>query len=136
MVTKSELEGIRNLKYEIKKLVEKLQELNSRSIVASPVPGEVHGSAVSDKVASTVQRKIELEQVLSEKRAQLQERLNFIDVISDEVLREIVRCQCVYKFTWQEIAEKVGSNEGSVKKSYYRFMANIENCSVSGQENT
>ena len=136
MVTKSELEGIRNLKYEIKKLIEKLRELNSRSIVASPVPGKIHGSAVSDNVASTVQRKIELEQELSEKRAQLQERLNFIDGISDEVLREIVRCQCVYKFTWQEIAEKVGSNEGSVKKSYYRFMTNIENCSVSGQEST
>lgn len=133
-ITKACLENIRRLSYEIHKLEAKLEELNSRSIVASPVPGELHGSGVSDKVASTIQHKLELEQELSEKRAQLQERMNFIDGISDEVLREIVRCQCVYKFTWQEIAEKVGGNEESVKKTYYRFMTSLENCPVSGQE--
>lgn len=124
-MTKSELEGIRNLKYEIKKLIEKLRELNSRSIVASPVPGELHGSGISDKVASTVQHKLELEQELEEKRGQLRERLDFIDGITDEVLREIVRCQCVYKFSWRETAEKVGSNEESVKKRYNRFFQNF-----------
>ena len=134
-ITKGCLENIRKLSYEIHKLEAKLEELNSRSIVASPVPGEVHGSGVSDKVASTIHHKLELEHELSEKRGQLRERLNFIEEISDEVMREIVLCQCVYKFTWREIAEKVGGNEDSVKKSYYRFMDNLENCPEMGQKN-
>lgn len=124
-ITKACLENIRKLSYEIHKLEEKLEELNSRSIVTSPVPGEVHGSGLSDKVASTVQHKLELERELEEKRGQLRERLDFIDGITDEVLREIVRCKCVYNFTWRDIAEKVGSNEESVKKRYIRFFQNF-----------
>lgn len=126
-MTKSDLENIREIKYDIRRLKAKYDELNSRSVVGSPVPGTAHGSGISDKVANTAEHKLLLEQEIAEKEAQLKERLDFINGISDNVLREIVYCQCVYKFSWRKIAEKVGGNndQESVRKLYDRFMSKL-----------
>lgn len=126
-MSRKELENIRSLKYEIRKLKAKLHEIESRSLVASPIPGECHGSGTADKVALNVQRKLELEQELSDKLSQLHERMDFIRAIPDDVMREVVLCQCVYKFSWRETAQKVtGNNDSdSVRKLYDRFMGRL-----------
>lgn len=135
-MTKHDLENIPEIKYEIRRLKARSDELNSRSLAASPVPGVAHGSGVSDKVAQIAERKLMLAQEITEKEAELNGRLEFIDGISDNVLREIVYCRCVYNFSWQKTAEKVGGNEDSAKKAYYRFMSDLENCPEKGHENT
>ncbi len=126
-MTKSDLEQIREIKYDIRRLKAKYDALNSRSIVGSPVPGAARGSGVSNKVAQTTEQKLLLEQEIAEKEAQLKERIDFINGISDNVLREIVYCRCVHKFSWQEIADKVGGNndQESVRKLYDRFMSKL-----------
>jgi hypothetical protein len=126
-MTKQDLENIREIEYDIRKLKAKFDELNSRSLVGSPVPSASRSFGVSDKVARIAERKLLLAQEIAEKEAQLKERLDFINGIFDDVLREIVCCRCVYNFSWQKIAEKVGGNntEGSIRMAYNRFMDNL-----------
>lgn len=122
-MTKSELEGIRELQYQIDTIKRDIKRLNERSIISSPQSSEVHGSGIADPVAARGNRLAYLERELAELTTQYNERIAYINGIQDDVLRTIVRCYCVYGFKWKKIAEKVGgkNNEDSVRKLYERF---------------
>ena len=122
-MTKSELEGIRELQYQIDTINRDIRRLKERSIISSPQLSEIHSSGVADTVAARGNRLADLERELSELTERRDERLAYINSISDTVLRTIVRCYCVYGFKWKKIAEKVGgkNNEDSVRKLYERF---------------
>lgn len=123
MMTKSELEGIRELQYQIDTIKRDITRLNERSVISSPQASEIHSSGIADTVAARGNRLADLEHELAELIVQRDERLAYINSINDIVLRTIVRCYCVYGFRWKKIAQKVGggNTEDSVRKLYERF---------------
>ncbi len=122
-MTKSELEGIRELQYQIDTIKRDIKRLNERSVISSPQSSEIHSTGIADTVGNRGINVVALQQELAELEAQRDERLAYINSIHDTVLRTIVRCYCVYGFKWKKIAEKVGggNSEDSVRKLYERF---------------
>ena len=133
-MTKSDLEQIYYLNRELKMWETELERVRCKSLVGSPLPGNSHGSGVSDKVADRAERIIELENRIIAKRDEIQrlrdEAVEFIYSIPDSLTRQIVYYRCVSLMSWRRVAYEVGGNntEESVKKIYYRFFGKQKSC--------
>lgn len=125
MIIKTQLEDIRRIQRNIYKLERSLAILNARSLVSSPQTGGTsHGSGTVDTVARRGDKAISLENEIAAEKARLKELLDYIESISDTVLRDIVRDRCVYGFSWREIAENVGgdNSKDGVRMLFERFI--------------
>ena len=128
-MTKAELEQIYYLNRELKMWETELERVRCKSLVGSPLPGNSHGSGVSDKVADRAERIIELENRIIAKRDEIQrlrdEAVEYIYSIPDSLTRQIMYYRCASLMSWRRVAYEVGGNntEESVKKIYYRFFA-------------
>ena len=126
-MTKAELEQIYYLNRELKMWETELERVRCKSLVGSPLPGNSHGSGVSDKVADRAERIIELENRIIAKRDEIQrlrdEAVEYIYSIPDSLTRQIIYYRCVSLMSWRKVAYEVGgkNTEDSVKKIYYRF---------------
>ena len=133
-MTKSDLEQIYYLNRELKMWETELERVRCKSLVGSPLPGNSHGSGVSDKVADRAERIIELENRIIAKRDEIQrlrdEAVEYIYSIPDSLTRQIIYYRCVSLMSWRRVAYEVGGNntEESVKKIYYRFFGKQKNC--------
>ena len=131
MVTKSELEQIYYLNRELKMWETELERVRCKSLVGSPLPGNSHGSGVSDKVADRAERIIELENRIIAKRDEIQrlrdEAVAYIESIPDSLTRQIVYYRCVSLMNWRRVAYEVGGNNtpDGVRMIYNRFMDQI-----------
>ena len=128
-MTKSELEQIYYLNRELKMWETELERVRCKSLVGSPLPGNSHGSGVSDKVADRAERIIELENRIIAKRDEIQrlrdEAVEYIYSIPDSLTRQIIYYRCVSLMSWRRVAYEVGgyNTEESVRKIYDRFFA-------------
>ena len=133
-MTKAELEQIYYLNRELKLWETELERVRCKSLVGSPLPGNSHGSGVSDKVADRAERIIELENRIIAKRDEIQrlrdEAVEYIYSIPDSLTRQIIYYRCVSLMSWRRVAYEVGGNntEESVKKIYYRFLGKQKSC--------
>ena len=133
-MTKSDLEQIYYLNRELKMWETELERVRCKSLVGSPLPGNSHGSGVSDKVADRAERIIELENRIIAKRDEIQrlrdEAVACIESIQDSLTRQIIYYRCVSLMSWRRVAYEVGGNntEESVKKIYYRFFGKQKSC--------
>ena len=133
-MTKAELEQIYYLNRELKLWETELERVRCKSLVGSPLPGNSHGSGVSDKVADRAERIIELENRIIAKRDEIQrlrdEAVAYIESIQDSLTRQIIYYRCVSLMSWRRVAYEVGGNntEESVKKIYYRFFGKQKSC--------
>ena len=133
-MTKAELEQIYYLNRELKMWETELERVRCKSLVGSPLPGNSHGSGVSDKVADRAERIIELENRIIAKRDEIQrlrdEAVEYIYSIPDSLTRQIIYYRCVSLMSWRRVAYEVGGNntEESVKKIYYRFFGKQKSC--------
>ena len=133
-MTKSDLEQIYYLNRELKMWETELERVRCKSLVGSPLPGNSHGSGVSDKVADRAERIIELENRIIAKRDEIQrlrdEAVAYIESIQDSLTRQIIYYRCVSLMSWRRVAYEVGGNntEESVKKIYYRFFGKQKSC--------
>ena len=133
-MTKAELEQIYYLNRELKLWETELERVRCKSLVGSPLPGNSHGSGVSDKVADRAERIIELENRIIAKRDEIQrlrdEAVEYIYSIPDSLTRQIIYYRCVSLMSWRRVAYEVGGNntEESVKKIYYRFFGKQKSC--------
>ena len=133
-MTKAELEQIYYLNRELKLWETELERVRCKSLVGSPLPGNSHGSGVSDKVADRAERIIELENRIIAKRDEIQrlrdEAVEYIYSIPDSLIRQIIYYRCVSLMSWRRVAYEVGGNntEESVKKIYYRFFGKQKSC--------
>ena len=131
MVTKSELEQIYYLNRELKMWETELERVRCKSLVGSPLPGNSHGSGVSDKVADRAERIIELENRIIAKRDEIQrlrdEAVEYIYSIPDSLTRQIIYYRCVSLMSWRRVAYEVGGNNtpDGVRMIYNRFMDKI-----------
>ena len=130
-MTKSDLEQIYYLNRELKMWETELERVRCKSLVGSPLPGNSHGSGVSDKVADRAERIIELENRIIAKRDEIQrlrdEAVEFIYSIPDSLTRQIVYYRCVSLMSWRRVAYEVGGNNTAdgVRMIYNRFMDKI-----------
>ena len=130
-MTKSDLEQIYYLNRELKMWETELERVRCKSLVGSPLPGNSHGSGVSDKVADRAERIIELENRIIAKRDEIQrlrdEAVEYIYSIPDSLTRQIVYYRCVSLMSWRRVAYEVGGNNtpDGVRMIYNRFMERI-----------
>ena len=130
-MTKPELEQIYYLNRELKMWETELERVRCKSLVGSPLPGNSHGSGVSDKVADRAERIIELENRIVAKRDEIQrlrdEAVEYIYGIPDSLTRQIVYYRCVSLMNWRRVAYEVGGNNtpDGVRMIYNRFMDQI-----------
>ena len=131
-MTKAELEQIYYLNRELKLWETELERVRCKSLVGSPLPGNSHGSGVSDKVADRAERIIELENRIIAKRDEIQrlqdEAIAYIESIPDSLTRQIIYYRCVSLMSWRRVAYEVGGNNtpDGVRMIYNRFMERIE----------
>ena len=127
-MTKAELEQIYYLNRELKLWETELERVRCKSLVGSPLPGNSHGSGVSDKVADRAERIIELENRIIAKRDEIQrlrdEAVEYIYSIPDSLTRQIIYYRCVSLMSWRRVAYEVGGNNSpdGVRMIYNRFM--------------
>ena len=130
-MTKVELEQIYYLNRELKLWETELERVRCKSLVGSPLPGNSHGSGVSDKVADRAERIIELENRIVAKRDEIQrlrdEAVEYIYSIPDSLTRQIVYYRCVSLMSWRRVAYEVGgyNTAESVRQIYSRFMRDL-----------
>ena len=130
-MTKSDLEQIYYLNRELKMWETELERVRCKSLVGSPLPGNSHGSGVSDKVADRAERIIELENRIIAKRDEIQrlrdEAVEYIYSIPDSLTRQIIYYRCVSLMSWRRVAYEVGGNNtpDGVRMIYNRFMERI-----------
>ena len=130
-MTKSDLEQIYYLNRELKLWETELERVRCKSLVGSPLPGNSHGSGVSDKVADRAERIIELENRIIAKRDEIQrlrdEAVEYIYGIPDSLTRQIIYYRCVSLMSWRRVAYEFGGNNtpDGVRMIYNRFMAQI-----------
>lgn len=130
-MTKAELEQIYYLNRELKLWETELERVRCKSLVGSPLPGNSHGSGVSDKVADRAERIIELENRIIAKRDEIQrlrdEAVEYIYGIPDSLTRQIIYYRCVSLMSWRRVAYEVGGNNSpdGVRKIYSRFMEKL-----------
>ena len=130
-MTKSELEQIYYLNRELKLWETELERVRCKSLVGSPLPGNSHGSGVSDKVADRAERIIELENRIIAKRDEIQrlrdEAVEYIYSIPDSLTRQIIYYRCVSLMSWRRVAYEVGGNNtpDGVRMIYNRLMDKI-----------
>ena len=130
-MTKAELEQIYYLNRELKLWETELERVRCKSLVGSPLPGNSHGSGVSDKVADRAERIIELENRIIAKRDEIQrlrdEAVEYIYGIPDSLTRQIIYYRCVSLMSWRRVAYEVGGNNtpDGVRMIYNRFMERI-----------
>lgn len=130
-MTKAELEQIYYLNRELKLWETKLERVQCKSLVGSPLLGNSHGSGVSDKVADRAERIIELENRIIAKRDEIQrlrdEAIEYIYSIPDSLTRQIIYYRCVSLMSWRRVAYEVGGNNtpDGVRMIYNRFMEQI-----------
>ena len=128
---KSDLEQIYYLNRELKMWETELERVRCKSLVGSPLPGNSHGSGVSDKVADRAERIIELENRIIAKRDEIQrlrdEAVEYIYSIPDSLTRQIIYYRCVSLMSWRRVAYEVGGNNtpDGVRMIYNRFMERI-----------
>ena len=130
-MTKSDLEQIYYLNRELKMWETELERVRCKSLVGSPLPGNSHGSGVSDKVADRAERIIELEIRIIAKRDEIQrlrdEAVEYIYSIPDSLTRQIIYYRCVSLMSWRRVAYEVGgyNTAESVRQIYSRFMRDL-----------
>ena len=130
-MTKAELEQIYYLNRELKLWETELERVRCKSLVGSPLPGNSHGSGVSDKVADRAERIIELENRIIAKRDEIQrlrdEAVEYIYSIPDSLTRQIIYYRCVSLMSWRRVAYEVGgyNTAESVRQIYSRFMRDL-----------
>lgn len=133
-MTRDELEQIYYLNRELRKLERELEELTAKSLIQSPLPNASHGSGVSDKVGRLAQERVDTEQLIRDKKAEIQHQrdkaLEYIYNIPDSLIRQVVYYRCVSLMSWKRVAYEVGgkNTEESVKKVYYRFFKKQKTC--------
>ncbi len=126
-MTKTDLEQIYYLSRELRLLETELERLRGESLVQSPLPSVSHGSGIADKVAQRGNRIADLEQLISEKREEIQRQrdraVEYIYSIPDSLTRQIVYYRCVKLYSWRRVAYAVGgyNTAESVRKIYTRF---------------
>lgn len=124
-MTREELKQIYYINKEIKMWQRELDRLQCKSLIGSQnLDGLPKGNGTSDKVADNVISRVEIEEIINGKLAEIQVQrkriMNYINSQEDSLLRQIMFLRNVSCMNWNQVARELGSTENCVKQIYSR----------------
>lgn len=124
-MTREEIEQIFHINKEIKMWQRELDRLQCKSLVGSQnLDGLPKGNGTSDKVADDVINRVEIEEIINGKLAEIQVQrkriMNYINSQEDSLLRQIIFLRNVSCMSWPQLARELNITEGCAKMIYYR----------------
>ena len=126
-MTKRELSQLFWLNREIALNKAKIAELEARAASTSDVLSDMpRGNLPGDKVGRLAaeiadERGIYLAN-LQKREREKKRLLRYIESVDDSLMRQILLLRHVEGLKWQEVADRVGTNENAVKQAYSRFL--------------
>ncbi len=126
-MTKRELSQLFWLNREIALNKAKIAELEARAASTSAVLSDMpRGNLSGDKVGRLAaeiadERGIYLAN-LQKREREKKRLLRYIESVDDSLMRQILLLRHVEGLKWQEVADRVGTNENAVKQAYSRFL--------------
>lgn len=126
-MTLKELSQLYYLKKEIKQYERKIEVLRTRAEgttqALSDMPG---GGGNKDKVGTSATDIVNYENKIKEAKQKCEVELkkleDYIYAIDDSLTRQIFTLRFVEIKSWNEVADKIGSSEYSVKHTCYRYL--------------
>lgn len=128
MITKKQLNQLRDMQYELKSLRRRQERYARKYPIGSPQFDSIGGyTGVSNKTCDTAMTIVEIEEEIADMIAKIEkavlQALQYINNIDDSLTRQIFTARYVDCMTWNKVADTVcGYNsEDSVKKIAYRY---------------
>ena len=126
-MTKRELSQLFWLNREIALNKAKIAELEARaastSAVLSDMPrGNLPGETVGRLAAEIADERGIYLANLQKREREKKRLLRYIESVDDSLMRQILLLRHVEGLKWQEVADRVGTNENAVKQAYSRFL--------------
>jgi len=130
-LTEKELNQLHYINKEIEVLKEQLDDLKSRSIIkGQEITGMPFVTGTSDKTASIALTIREIEELYEIKLRELylvRARLErYINTITDDETRLIVRLRCINNMFWEDIGAEIGMDRRTASRKYYKFINNLK----------
>jgi len=124
-LTKEELKQIYYLNKEIKMWQRELDRLQCKSLAGGTnIDGMPRGNRTNDKVADMAIERVEIEEIINGKLAEIQVQrkriMNYINSIDDSLLRQIMFLRNVSCMNWKQVARELNITEGCAKMTYHR----------------
>ena len=115
------------LKYRIDQLTEYIRRLEEATQPKSPdLSGMPHSPSPKDKLGDLIPKIADAEKEKEECKAKLDEIEQFFASIRRPKIRSIITYRYKYQLQWNEVAERMGLSEDSVKKAWYRVLSDSE----------
>lgn len=130
-MTRKELERVYFLKRELKMWEKRLEELyadiSQDTKAADGMPHSVTNNVSSPTESKAIQIADHIDMIKgkqAEIRIAIREVEAFIVGIDDPLIRQIVELRCAYCMTWDEVADRIGSNTSAenMRLIYHRFI--------------
>ena len=130
-MTRKELEKVYFLKRELKMWEKRLEELyadiSQDTKAADGMPHSVTNNVSSPTESKAIQIADHIDMIKgkqAEIRIAIREVEAFIVSIDDPLIRQIVELRCAYCMTWDEVADRIGSNTSAenMRLIYHRFI--------------
>ena len=130
-MTRKELERVYFLKRELKMWEKRLEELyadiSQDTKAADGMPHSVTNNVSSPTESKAIQIADHIDMIKgkqAEIRIAIREVEAFIVSIDDPLIRQIVELRCAYCMTWDEVADRIGSNTSAenMRLIYHRFI--------------
>ena len=130
-MTRKELERVYFLKRELKMWEKRLEELyadiSQDTKAADGMPHSVTNNVSSPTESKAIQIADHIDMIKgkqAEIRIAIREVEAFIVGIDDPLIRQIVELRCAYCMTWDEVANRIGSNTSAenMRLIYHRFI--------------
>ena len=130
-MTRKELERVYFLKRELKMWEKRLEELyadiSQDTKAADGMPHSVTNNVSSPTESKAIQIADHIDMIKgkqAEIRIAIREVEAFIVSIDDPLIRQIVELRCAYCMTWDEVANRIGSNTSAenMRLIYHRFI--------------
>ena len=126
-ITYEDLISVYSINIEIQKIQEEIEKLREQSFFKPNIISDMpRGGEGKDMIVEYANKSKELDDMLNyslcklqEKRAELE---RFINEISDNEVRLIVRLRCINNMDWQQIGVELGMDRTTASKKFYNFL--------------
>ena len=126
-ITYEDLISVYSINIEIQKIQEEIEKLREQSFFKPNIISDMpRGGKGKDMLVEYANKSKELDDMLNyslcklqEKRAELE---RFINEISDNEIRLIVRLRCINNMDWQQIGAELGMDRRTASRKFYAFL--------------
>lgn len=134
-MTVEELSQIYYINKEIKSLQLELAELRQKNFYKPNIITDMpRGGSGEESNLEYVNAVMELEDLINYSLRKLQYQRKkideFLESVSDDELRLIMRLRAVNNMSWENIGEEIGKDRRTVSKKFYNYFRNCTECDM------